>query len=122
MPKISSALFAVGLGSLILSAPLSAQAATPHWSTTEIQKGSDPVKVRFCSGGTRTMHAGDRTTKNVCAFYWKYEVTMFVYVEPTGTELFDEANCGDSKWKTLTTKTDTSNTAMVGAYRIVYCV
>ena len=99
-----------------------AEAATHKWANT--QQGYGSSKVRFCDGSVKTLKKGDKTSKDVCAFYLPYGKEAFVYVKETGTVLFYVVYCPASnsagKWYTFTAKTDTSKTALSHTYP-AYC-
>ena len=95
----------------LLTPATHADAATHRWNHTRIDYGR--LKVGWCSGGTKTLTDGTRTDKDVCRFWWPHNTEMYVYVGETGTVLFDRANCGDGRWQSFTSRTDTSRTARV---------
>lgn len=114
--------FALGATLLILLGGVPAQAATYKWANT--QQGHGDLKVRFCDGTTKTLTKGDKTSKDVCAFYLPYGKEAFVYVKETGTVLFDVAYCpannSSGKWYTFSSKNDTSRTALTNTFS-AYC-
>lgn len=91
-----------------------AYAASYRWNRTHINWG--PIKVKFCDGTKKTLKTGDKTGKDVCAFYFKHDHSVTIYVEETGTLLMDWCNVDDSYWYKLTSRTDTRRTANVTDY------
>jgi hypothetical protein len=103
----------VGVASLaITSTP--AIAARPHWDNTFAARNS--VTVGWCAGGTGTVPSDDGTGKNVCRVLHVHDKWLYV-ISSRGTTLIRKSlNCGDSRWITLNTRTDTSGTAEVYTY------
>ena len=103
---------------MFFSGVLPTQAATYKWANT--QQGYGKLKVRFCDGETRTLSSGNKTSKDVCAFYLPYGKEAYVYVKETGTILFDVAYCpansSAGKWYTFSSKNDTSRTALANTF------
>lgn len=110
---------AAAIAGLTLAAPLAlaatpAHAATGEWSNTYNYSASRySVKVKLCSGGTKTLTPGTGTKANVCAVWLPRERRIDAWVHETGTDLFGYADCGSGRWVRFTSKTDTSRTAWV---------
>lgn len=85
------------------------------WNNTHVTEGK--VKVQFCTGKNKveTLKPGTKTGRDVCKIWVPNGMATRAKVKETGTVLFDgkKANCGNGKWVTLTSKTDSNRTVEV---------